>query len=178
MSTGAPAPRQPDALGSDDDLDALMPAAGGAAAGARASSGAQPRRPASSSGALAGWKPESQKAFVELFETVRCSRFVLVCIASVYTHHRRLAHAQYVQAGSGLKVVSGRHRRLQVCYESVHAMQMNGSRSCKPLLLDEWNERCSGSERLSMNKLKTALAHLNLKPGVMTASQVREPTVC
>lgn len=52
---------------------------------------------------------------------------------------------------------------------------MNGQRSCKQLLADEWNEAAAADEQLPARKLPAALAALGLKIGVMTASQARPP---
>jgi hypothetical protein len=71
-----------DALGSDDDLDALSPTAA-------ANRPAPPRRPASaaSAGVLAGWSDASKQKLVALFETVRSAPRAIELVAVLYLMH-------------------------------------------------------------------------------------------
>lgn len=53
-------------------------------------------------------------------------------------------------------------------------MQVNGMRSCKAVLMHEWNLDCYSHETLRANKMPKILQALGLKVGVMTARQVRQ----
>lgn len=55
-------------------------------------------------------------------------------------------------------------------------MQMNGKRSCKLMLLEDWNNGAEESEQLTERRLTSALKALDLKPGKLTAKQVRHPS--
>ena len=50
---------------------------------------------------------------------------------------------------------------------------MNGKRSCKLMLLEDWNKSADQDHQLTERKLTGMLKGLGLKPGTMTAKQVR-----
>lgn len=52
------------------------------------------------------------------------------------------------------------------------SMQMNGKRSCKVMLLADWNKDAEEEHQLTERKLANMLKAMGLKPGTMTPRQV------
>ena len=171
-SGGAGAPRRRqrgDALGSDDDVDALAPDAPRVAA-------------AASRSLLAGWSDEDKVALAALFETVRSAPAALsatlhmqCCICC--TRGRPCARSPTLALGPLTRLLFKRfQQRFDLRDGSQHerpCLQMNGRRSCKAMLLEDWNERCASDLVLTERRLTAVLSALSLKPGVMTPGQVR-----
>jgi hypothetical protein len=106
--------------------------------------------------------------FTELFEQV--SQRSVTCISEIKAIRSALLHNVLRCPPPPPRALACGH----LCFHMIGAaMQVNGQRNCKQLLLADWNRDADPSDQISDNETKRMLHSMGLKPGVMTRNQVR-----
>ena len=195
-----PAQRRADVLGSDDDVDALAPslfrapppARGASAAAAACSKELAGWSEDSKAKLVALFETVRCPALLLRAELMHdrmpgcrhCNDTLSAQLSScsgqlscsTLACQRRMHTSGRASAKSNQSLVLSLPDRDHCSAFDSHAhacMQVNGIRSCKTMLLHEWNLDCLSNETLRATKVPKILQALGLKSGVMTARQVR-----